>query len=754
MIEPGLQPVNSPAAFRRRMDRLAERIAGDSLDRGQLTTLGESWLLGALFEALAIDAVRRGAGAALSPAKLLAAAAEAARLGAVSMELPGRMRRLLNDVEIRTRQAGAWRSGVPFWRPPLPAPDALEALWALPPLRLPEPDRLWAALAGDRPWLAAESAEAAIVAAAWNELENGFQSGKITLEPGTVGADGAHTSRRTDAVRYLNGREPDLLAHAPHAAVLAQWGLARLGEWLRQAASDRAPASPQNAMLARYPAPSAGYFPHLDNPGGANDNGRALTMILYLNPPERVCAGGELALWGPDASTAETPDALLPARGGTAVWLEARRAAHQVRPLRAGPPRWALTFWINDQAPSAPPAPDPPELTLTDALLERDNPPLPPDRVLFHELDGVDLRGALTVRRVGGTTPRAGAVCTVYRGGRRLDDWCDHHLTLGFDHLFLIFDRMEEPTEMADAERLRGRYGPDRLTVWSGAETAANRWPRLPQTEEVASLRRHAAGAGGSTAVSARQTLNASVALAAAKAGEGMGAPLDWLLHLDADEWLWLEGAGRGGDTLRRHFAAAEAAGLSQLRYLNHELLAPWVPGEPARFKRNPRLAAARLGASGWAALEALLEKNGRPYFNAYRNGKSAVRVSAGLMAAGVHGWRLESEDSARVSRLLAGPSILHWHFADPAGFRAKYLAMADAPESPRLFPPSPVEEAALSLIKDLRARGVDQETLAAELEALRRSLTEYSPAEIELLEEAGLLFFLEGGEDANGMSH
>ena len=33
--------------------------------------------------------------------------------------------------------------------------------------------------------------------------------------------------------------------------------------------------------MARYPAPSAGYAPHLDNPGGARDNARAAADFSF-----------------------------------------------------------------------------------------------------------------------------------------------------------------------------------------------------------------------------------------------------------------------------------------------------------------------------------------------------------------------------------------------------------------------------------------------------------------------------------------
>jgi hypothetical protein len=239
--------------------------------------------------------------------------------------------------------------------------------------------------------------------------------------------------------------------------------------------------------------------------------------------------------------------------------------------------------------------------------------------------------------------------------------------------------------------------------------------------------------------------MNASTALQAAKASALGERPLDWLLHLDLDELLHLEGAGRGGSTLGDHFGAASGAGFNLIRYLNHELLAPHQPGHPSRFKVNPRLAAARLGPAGWTMLVqhlSMSQTDTRPYFNGYLNGKSAVRVRAGLAAAGVHGWTVEASPPGEGSCLLAGPSVLHFHFASPEVFRHKYLNKAASPQppGPRPFEPSPAETEALSLIRSLERAGADQATIAARLDELYHKLTGFSESEVELLEEAGLI--------------
>lgn len=719
----------------------------------ELRRLGSPAHLELLFRLEMCALVRRGPSPAPpAPAHLLAAAGEAAAGGALPAGCPGGLRALLEDLETAVRRAGAWDAGAPLWWSPLPPPGTLEALWrrlAAELLRPPEPPLLAAALAAGaaEPWLSLPGLLAPTGAAELHrELDRAHRDGALPLEREGVGAAGQVSARRTDSVAYVSGLEPQLLAAAPTFAALVQHCLGPLARRLARALPGRRLSPPQKAMVARYPAPCAGYLPHLDNPGAGRDNGRALTLVLYLSSPGQEPRGGDLALWPPGARTTEAPALVLPPAAGTAALFDSRAVPHRVMPVGAGPPRWALTLWFNDKPAPALEAPRLPRLTLTDALLPVADPPLPAGTALFHDLDRGGPAGEIAVRPRGRRRPRVGIVATVYRGGRALDAWCEHHLSVGADHLILVFDRPDEPEETADRGRLRARYSEDRLTLWSGPEVTARRWPALGADPGLAGLRELAgSGAASSYSVAARQTLHASAALAAARAGEVGGAPLDWLLHLDADELLYPEGRGRGGGDLTEHLAAADRAGLLLLRYANHELLLPQPPGEPPRFKLNPRLAAARLGRRGWEKLAAhlgLSQAGPRPYFHGYHNGKSAVAVSRGRSAAGVHGWHLEGPEDPDQGRFLAGPCVLHFHFASAAAFRRKYLAIAaaPAPSGPRPFEPSPAEVAALELIHRARGESLSPGALAHRLDHLHARLTTFSPTEIDLLEEAGLL--------------
>ena len=730
--------VSASANLRVSLDRLESILTEAADPLPELGRLGDPARLDFLFRVELATILRAGPKAEIVPERLLTHARRAAAAGILPLATPPALRRTLRRLESWVIEAGAWDPSRPLWWSPLPELSPTEELWqragglaeALPKDRLAE-------AFGDsrRRWLDLPSlVPASLIGEVFSQLEGVFADGALSLERAGVGAGGQLSSRRSDSVLYLTGLEKELVANAPAMATLAQWCLAHLGDRLAKAGVGTI-YPPQNVMLARYPAPSGGYHPHLDNPGGERDNGRTLTFVLYLNAPDQACSGGEIAVWAPDSSTAEAPTAVVPAVGGSAVLFDARTVAHQVRPLAAGSARWAMTLWFSDsmQSPLTLPVPTP---SVTELLLPIEDPPVAPGKVLFHDLES----GEISAYNAPPDRPRVGIVCTVYRGGAGLDVWCEHHLSQGFDHLVLIFDHLEEPSEAADAERLAARYSPELLSVWSGSATAA-RWASLGPGR--ASIERYTRSGSACWAVAARQTLNAWVALEAARGDELGGAPLDWLLHLDGDELFYLEGAGCGGATLQQHFAAADAAGFRLLRYANHELLDRGQNRRP-RFKRNPHLAAARLGAGGWPALVrhlAMAQTDPRPYFTGYFNGKAAIAVAHGRAAAGVHGWQVEG-DGEHAAPFLAGPSVLHCHFADAAAFRRKYLA-AEAAEEPDvpLFEPSPVEVATFERIRELRRGGADEAALERGLDRLHATLTTFTPSDVDLLEDAGLIF-------------
>ncbi len=654
-----------------------------------------------------------------NPGHLLVAANQAALSGAIPLCLPGDLRKQLTLLAAELLDSGAWAADHPLPWEPLPPPGPAECLL----------DGLTAAISWPQHATSPVQIIPEVLAVPTLEtlaetLERAYDSGPLSLTAEGVGKDGHLSESRSDRVVDLSGLEPALLTQLPQLAALIQYLLTELPRRL----DDPSVHPPLTVMLARYQPPNNGYKPHLDNPGGEADNGRRLSFTLYLNSRARPCQGGELAVFTPDRRAPR----LIPASGGLAALFDAREVMHQVCPLALGPARWALVFWLH-ATPKRAPALQLPRLEALQLLLAAQSVTLPAGTVLLHRFEGAKSQPHLLRPEI---RAQVALVATVYRGQAFLHRFCAHHLGLGANHIILVFDHLVEPGEAELAAELASCFGPG-LTIWDGAEVARSRWPALPPDPRLEGLAELAIGGATPQAVCARQTLNASAALMAARAGD-FGAP-DWLIHLDADELLYCDHRCRD---LPLTFAAAAAAGWTHLRLLNHELLRE--PGGRQRFKLNPRLAAERLGEHGWAETVRMLrlQQDGRrPWFTGYLNGKGAIAVAHGAIAAGVHGFYPDDEQ-ALVPILLAGPCVLHCHIAEAATFRRKAMALAerDPSESP-LFPLTAVERQMLACLDRARTAGLEGQELERQLDALHHQLGAFNAAELSLLEQLGLLF-------------
>ena len=453
------------------------------------------------------------------------------------------------------------------------------------------------------------------------------------------------SSRRSDEVRYLTGLEQDLLARAPALAVLVQHLLDRVEERLRRVLPGRELHAPQTAMLARYAAPTSGFAPHLDNPGGADDNGRAFTLVLYLNAPERPCRGGELSLWPAGAPAGEPPAVVLPPAGGSAVLFDARTVPHAVGPLEPGPDRWTLVLWWSAR-PRRPPRPlvPVPAPSAAEALLAVEDPPVVPGAVLFRRLDRAGADTVEVHRPAPARRPRVGVVATVGGG-------------VGGRRLVPAPSRARRGSPAPGAGRRRGGRGGrrvrtappgsgrrpvDRLVGRRGATPAL----RLGAVRGLRGAGRRRRARGGD--LGRRRPPGPERDRGAAGCREPRGDPLGRRRprlarrpgRRRASSWKAPAGGACGSWSTSpppkpRDGARSATSTTSSL---------PWRPGEPARFKRNPALASARLGAVGWGRLARHLgmeQADPRPYFRAYWNGKGAVAVSPDARAAGVHGWHV-----------------------------------------------------------------------------------------------------------------
>lgn len=385
--------------------------------------------------------------------------------------------------------------------------------------------------------------------------------------------------------------------------------------------------------------------------------------------------------------------------------------------------------------------PELPRLDISDVLLPVASPPLPENRILFHEMESQKSKFT-PVDGIPTKSPRVGIVSTVFRTGTSLERWCRHHFSMGVDYIVLIFDHLELDEEACVAERLRNRYSPSKLAVWSGKRLAQEDWPLSPKDWRLNDLVPYAFSGGSSCAVAARQALNATEALHAAKTDAMGGAPLDWLIHLDHDEYFYLEGNGRGGASLAGHFSSATSLDLALVRYVNHEWIDNCPKGHP-RFKINPGLAREKLGAAGWARMvhHLKMEQTGpRPYFLGYFNGKSAVDVRRGFGAAGVHGWYLN--EKSLIKTFLAGPSILHFQFTCSENFMRRIWSEVEnpKPEGKPLFRISPIVEKGVNLVRSMQEEGLNRSEMERRLTRLYRRMSTFEKDDMEVLEEAGLI--------------
>lgn len=725
------------------MARLDHLLAhSEELNSKALKELAPPPLLAQYFLLKQYIQLRQGPTTDCPPASLLKLAEQGAACGALPASTVATLRSNLTQLANDLQAAGAWQASKPLWWQPLPRPGLLESCWNnMERVRLPTQEslrRIFATQGVVLPLLVCTAfLPIPLLRQVSSEITMAWQIGALKLERAGVGSQDQVSSSRTDWVSYLDGHGPQTINSLN---VLVQWLQQRMTETLNASLPNKSLRPPGTAMLARYEPGSTGYHPHLDNPDGNHDNGRSLTLTLYLNAPDQNCNGGHLAVWSNNHSLDQAPTLCVPT-GGNAMLFDSRTVPHQVLPLESGPARWALTLWFNDgtDKPSPPTLPTP---GISDLLLAITDPPMAAKKVAFHQLPDALPAGQISIftRK---TRPRCGLVATVYRGKAHLEQWCHDHLDAGLDHILLIFDHLEEPEESACADALLRHFPADVLTIWSGEQTALKRWPLLPQDARLEKPKRIARLGGSSQAVAARQMLGASAALDAARNGE-LGTKLDWLVHLDADEWLYPEGAGRGGACLADCFSAAHEAGFKLLRFANHELLHELGAPRP-RFKINPKLAVARLGSVGWQEVVRLLklENSGRHWFNGYFNGKGAVATAHGHLAAGVHGWYLQQTPTPAENVFLAGPHVLHFHIASAEAFRQKYLRIAAAPipEEERLFQPSPVEEAALDLIAKAKRENATELDLNSRLNAFHAGLDHFTASQLELLEEARLLW-------------
>jgi hypothetical protein len=230
------------------------------------------------------------------------------------------------------------------------------------------------------------------------------------------------------------------------------------------------------------------------------------------------------------------------------------------------------------------------------------------------------------------------------------EPWANYHLSLGFTKIYVfVDDGRADYLPSSPAVQLI----PTSREYWESH--TPNEWQHY-----LADVRRDygAQDFGSPENLTKRQVLNANAGLAMAIANG-----IDWILHIDDDEYFWCPDSSAD-----QHFDALTRAGVNNVVYLNHEavLFGPETPPEKrcrTVFKKN------------WTALWEHQRNNihqvlpGKPYFSCYSNGKAAARCLPGITVPnGAHSMWINDPIQGRQPVLQQVPVAGYVLHRDPVG--------------------------------------------------------------------------------------
>lgn len=247
-------------------------------------------------------------------------------------------------------------------------------------------------------------------------------------------------------------------------------------------------------------------------------------------------------------------------------------------------------------------------------------------------------------------------VSTQRTWNKESEPWAQYHLSLGFSKIYVFCD--DGRTDCAPSSSAVELI-PCSRQYWD------NHSPQLWR-HYVDDVRREFGNPnfGAPEILTKRQVLNTDAGLGLA-ARDGM----DWLLHIDDDEYFWCPGTSAD-----EHFDGLQRAGMKHSVYFNHEaaLFGDETPADKKRrtcFKKNWM----GLTDSQRSAIPTVLPD--KPYFACYFNGKSAVRIMAEGMVTpnGAHAFWVM--DPMIATAEFCQPSILHRPYKTAAQFCNKYMS-------------------------------------------------------------------------------
>lgn len=255
--------------------------------------------------------------------------------------------------------------------------------------------------------------------------------------------------------------------------------------------------------------------------------------------------------------------------------------------------------------------------------------------------------------------PRLAIVATVADAADHIEFFIQYHLGIGVEHLFVFIDDCCEET-LAVASHYPN------VTAVPVNEHIEELWKTVPPYRNLEKR------ALKNREVMVRQEYNAYLGSYFAKEID-----IDWLLHIDIDELLYLN-----GNNLSQHLLAMQRKGLGGCIYTNYEAIPVQLHSDciyrsTTFFKKN------FFKRGTWFFSEEQREfiKNSSWlsdfFFNYYQNGKAAANIHNELVVEDVHAmWGGGNRSLEFLS--VDDPIILHFPVATIKEFKKKYKRLGN----------------------------------------------------------------------------
>jgi len=198
------------------------------------------------------------------------------------------------------------------------------------------------------------------------------------------------------------------------------------------------------------------------------------------------------------------------------------------------------------------------------------------------------------------------AIATTVKNPHKLNDWIKYHVKIGFDNMYIVFDDETENSNIQNSHNIK---------IFKNDKKWKDELDKLKNVDYYKN---------NINEVMSRQILNFTNVRNYARKDK-----VDWLLNIDADELFYCEEY-----TLNSIFDNA----YDIINFKNYEMI-PTKDNYTNCF---------RMGVNF---------KTDNNTYNAYANGKSAVKVNSEAVMSGVHDFDKGLKKSAQIGKILHYPS-------------------------------------------------------------------------------------------------